>query len=77
MKISVVAHPSSRKPRVEVDLFGSLHVYVAEPALEGKANEAVRAALAAHFDVAKSRVALVRGQRGKLKAFEVEDLEPV
>ena len=41
MIITVIAHPNSKKPRVEKDLFGTLHIYVSQPPLEGKANKAV------------------------------------
>ena len=33
LKISVTVHPNSRKPRIEKDLFGALHVYVSAPPL--------------------------------------------
>ena len=71
MKVSVIAHPGSRKPRIEEDLFGSLHVYVAEPALEGRANEAVRKSLAEHLKASRSSVVLVKGHKSKQKIFEV------
>jgi len=71
MQISVIAHPNSKHPRVEKDLLGGLNVYVKEPPLEGKANKAVAEVLAEYFDVAKSRVQLVRGERSKLKFFRI------
>jgi uncharacterized protein YggU (UPF0235/DUF167 family) len=71
MRVSVIAHPGARQPRIEEDLLGRLHVYVNQPALEGKANRAVLEALARHYGVAKSRVTLVSGERGKNKVVEV------
>ncbi|MBI4097943.1 MAG: DUF167 domain-containing protein, partial [Candidatus Levybacteria bacterium] len=41
MKITIIAHPNSKRPRVEKDLFGGLHVYVSESPLEGRANNAI------------------------------------
>ncbi len=73
MKVSVIAHPNSRKPRVEKDLFGDLHIYVNEPPLEGKANYAVLLALAKHLKIRKSAVRLVGGEKSKHKLFEIED----
>lgn len=71
MIITIIVHPNSKKPRIEKDLLGSLHVYVNQPPLEGKANKAVIESLAEHFKVSKSRIALVRGEKSKLKTFEV------
>lgn len=72
MDIKVTAHPNSRKPRLEKDLFGALHIYVNEPPLEGKANKAVSEVLAEYFKVSKSRVALKSGAKSKVKIFEIK-----
>ena len=78
MKISVIAHPNSKKTlpagrqaRVEKDLLGVIHIYVNEPPLEGKANNAIREALADYFKVKKSAVFLVSGEKSKNKIFEI------
>ena len=71
MKLSVVVHPNAKQPRIEKDLLETLHVYVHEPPLEGKANRAVTNALADHFHVKKSQVTLVHGVKSKIKVFEV------
>lgn len=71
MKVSVIAHPNTKKPRIEKDLLGTLHVYVNEPPLEGKANRAVTEALAEYFRVAKGKVVLVSGEKSKNKVFEI------
>ena len=69
IKISVVAHPNARKPRIEKDLLGTLHVYVAEPPLEGKANKAITEALSLHFHVPKRNIVLASGEKSKHKVF--------
>ena len=66
MNITITAHPNSKKPRIEKDLFGQLHVYVSQPPLEGRANEAVILALADYFKVKKYQEQLVRGEISKL-----------
>ncbi|MGI5826784.1 MAG: DUF167 domain-containing protein [Patescibacteria group bacterium] len=71
MKVNIIAHPNARKPRIEEDLLGTLHVYVSEPPLEGKANKAVVEALADHFKVKKNQVMLVSGKKSKNKVVEV------
>lgn len=71
MKLSVITHPNSKKPRVEEDLTGQMHVYVSAPPLEGKANMAVVEALAEHFGAKKSAVTLLSGHTSKIKRFEI------
>lgn len=50
----------------------ALIVAVAAPAVEGKANEAVRKALAKAFGVRKQDVEVVAGERGRDKVVRVE-----
>jgi uncharacterized protein len=71
MKITITAHPNSKNPRIEKDIFDSLHVYIHEPPLKGKANHAIRLALADHFHTKKSNVLLISGEKSKIKIFEV------
>lgn len=71
MKISIIVHPNSKKPRIEKDLLGTLHVYVSQPPLEGKANNAVINALAEYFMVRRSSVQLISGGKSKNKLFEI------
>jgi uncharacterized protein len=73
MIITIIAHPNSKKPRIEKDLFGGLHVYVNQPPLEGKANKAVAEALAEYFKVSKSKVILIRGEKSKQKVFSINE----
>lgn len=71
MKITIIAHPNARRPRIEEDLLGTLHVYVNAPPLEGKANRAVLEALASHFRIKKSQVQLISGLTSKLKVYDI------
>lgn len=71
MKISVIAHPNSKNPRIEKDLLEVLHVYVHAPPLEGKANKAVTEALTDYFSVKKKDITLLSGQKSKNKLFEI------
>lgn len=71
MNIQVIVHPNSKKPRIEKDLLGTLHVYVNQPPLEGKANTAVLEALADYFGIKKNCIQLVSGGKSKLKVFHV------
>ncbi|MFI9817128.1 DUF167 domain-containing protein [Saccharothrix variisporea] len=66
------------KPGAKRDAVGgrwgerALVVAVAAPAVEGKANEAVRRALAAAFGVRRQDVRVVHGERGRDKVVELE-----
>jgi len=71
MKISVIAHPNAKKPRVEKDLLDVLHIYVSEPPLEEKANMAVVESLAKHLNIKNSQVHFISGEKSKLKKFEI------
>jgi len=54
----------------------ALIVAVPAPAVEGKANEAVRRALAAAFGVRRQDVTIVAGERGRDKVVEVTGGDP-
>ncbi|MCV7250679.1 DUF167 domain-containing protein [Mycobacterium hackensackense] len=70
--ITVLVKPGSRKgPLVEVDAEGELTIYVAERAVDGKANAAVTKLLAAHLGVPRSSLELVSGATARVKRFRV------
>ena len=66
MLIKVKVHPRSKKE--EVKRGEVWEVWVREPPLEGRANEAVIKLLKRYF----KRVRLVKGHKNKIKVFEVE-----
>jgi uncharacterized protein YggU (UPF0235/DUF167 family) len=71
-QVVVKVKPGSRKgPLVEVGLAGELTIYVREPAVDGKANEAVARLLAAHLQLPRSRIELVAGETSRQKRFRV------
>ncbi|KZS74445.1 hypothetical protein A4G29_03475 [Mycobacterium kansasii] len=70
--VMVKAKPGSRKgPLVEIGPNGELTIYVREPAVDGKANDAVARLLAAHLGLPRSRVHLVSGTTSSHKRFRV------
>lgn len=72
MQYVVRVKPGSRKgPLVEVS-GDDVTVYVRERAVDGAANEGLVKALADHFDVAPSRVRIVRGHTSRIKRVEVD-----
>jgi len=70
----VTVRPGAKAPGIIVGLDGSITVRVRERAIEGKANEAVRRALARAVGKPASAVILVRGAMGRRKLFEIEGL---
>lgn len=74
MKITVIVHPNAKRERIEKDLLETLHIYVNQPPLEGKANKATIEALADYFKTSKSNVRLISGAKSKIKIFELMNL---
>lgn len=72
MKISVTVHPNSKKPRIVKNDLDNLDVYVAQKAVDNQANLATIEALAKYFQVKKSAVNLILGQKSKLKVYNIE-----
>jgi uncharacterized protein len=70
--ISVRVKPGSRKgPLVDIGADGELTIYVREPAIEGKANDAVVKLLAAHLGVPRRRLELISGATSRVKRFRI------
>jgi uncharacterized protein len=70
--VVVRVKPGSRKgPLVETGSNGELTIYVREPAVDGKVNDAVVRLLAAHLQLPRSRVELVSGATSRQKRFRV------
>lgn len=73
MTIQVVAHPNAKKTKVDGDLLGTLHVWVNEPPIDGRANAAIINALAKHFAVDRNNIILTSGEKSKNKVFEINN----
>lgn len=71
MKITVLAKPGCRVPRVEKIDEHTVRICVRARAVDGAANNAILAALSEYLGVAKSHVNILRGVRGKTKIFEI------
>jgi uncharacterized protein YggU (UPF0235/DUF167 family) len=69
--IAVVVKPGAKAPGIAVGPDASFVVRVRARACEGKANEAVLAALAVALDVPKSALTLVRGAAARRKVFAI------
>jgi uncharacterized protein (TIGR00251 family) len=71
MKIFVKAKPNAKEESVEKIDENNYVVSVKEPPVKGKANEAIRNALAMHFKTASARVKIVSGFSSRNKIIEI------
>jgi len=72
MRVRVRVKPGSRAaPNVVEGADGVVVVTVRERAIEGAANAAVEAALAAHFGVAKRDVRIIAGMTARIKTVAI------
>ena len=72
MKISVKAHPKSKKIQVLEKDPAHYEVWVREAPDKGKANQAVIEALSEHLGIARSRLSVISGHASRNKMIEIE-----
>ena len=72
MKLDVRVTPRAKRDEVlGPNPAGALRVKVTAPAEDGRANRAVVELLADHFNVAKSSVTIVKGERSRNKTLSI------
>ncbi len=71
MKISVKAKPNSKEEKIEKIDETNYVVFVKEPPEKGKANGAIRNALAVYFKISSARVKIVAGYSSRSKIIEI------
>ena len=71
--LKVKVKPGSRVDELTQLADGSWQAKVKAPPVDGKANAAVIALIAAHFGLRKAQVTLRSGASGRIKLFQVED----
>ena len=67
--IKVKVHAGEKKNRLEQKSPDSFEIWVKAPAQEGRANEAVRALLAAQLNVPENKLSLIKGATCASKIF--------
>jgi uncharacterized protein (TIGR00251 family) len=70
--VDVHVVPGARRDEVGGQHDGRVRVRVRAPAVDGKANAAVRDVLAKHLGVRRSAVTIVRGDRSRRKTVRVD-----
>jgi len=73
VRFAVRVKPGARRESVGGRYGDALVVAVTAPAVEGKANDALRRALAKAFGVRRQDVVIVAGERSRDKVVEVPD----
>nr|WP_084793758.1 DUF167 domain-containing protein [Actinokineospora bangkokensis] len=76
MRFAIRVRPGARRTAVGGARAGALLVSVAAPAVEGKANEAVRAAVADAFGVRRRDVVITAGERSRDKVVAIDPEPP-
>ena len=71
MKIFIKAKPNSREEKIEKVDETHYVVFVKEPPIKGKANEAIRNVLAVYFKTSSSNVRIVSGFSSRNKIVKI------
>ena len=71
--IRVKVKPNAREAALEEQADGTWLARVTAPPVDGKANAALVALVARHFDVGRSRVSIRRGASARIKTIEILD----
>jgi len=71
MKITVKVIPNAKQAEVLEESENNFRVKVDAPPKEGKANKRLIEVLAQYFDVAKSKIKIVKGEKSRQKIVEI------
>lgn len=70
-KLTVKVVPRASCNEVLHNPDGSLKVRLCSPPVDGAANEALRKVLAEHFNVKRSQVRIIQGEKSRIKVVEI------
>jgi uncharacterized protein (TIGR00251 family) len=76
LTLLVHAQPGARLSGIAGEHGGALKIRIAAPAIENKANAALKAFIAEVLGVPMSSVTLLRGARGRRKSVEIRGVGP-
>ena len=72
MKIFAKVKPNSKEDKIERQNEENFILWVKAPAKEDKANDRAKDLLSRHFDVPKSMITILRGEKSRNKVFNIE-----
>ena len=75
MKLKVRVIPNAKKTEFSGIREGELVLRLNAPALEGKANKAALEFVSRYFEVSKTSVSLISGEKSRHKIFEIVGLD--
>lgn len=73
--LNISVTPKSSRSLVVADDEGNIKVYLNSPPVEGKANKECIALISKKLKIPKSRVSIVKGEKGRSKSIEVKGLD--
>jgi len=73
MKIDVKVIPAAKKSLMK-QAGNWWKIYLNAPAVDGKANKALIALLAEHFNVRKGQIEIIKGLKLRRKTINIEDI---
>ncbi len=73
--LNITVTPKSSRSLVVADDEGNIKVYLNSPPVEGKANKECIALISKKLKIPKSRVSIVKGEKGRSKRIEVKGLD--
>lgn len=71
MKLNIIVTPRSSKNELTLLSDGTYKVKLTTAPVDGKANEALIEFLSEIFDVSKSQIQIVKGERGRKKVIQI------
>ena len=71
--LKVKVHADEKKNKLVQKSADSFEIWVKAPAEQGRANEAVRALLAAHLQLPENKLSLIKGATSPAKIFLKRD----
>ncbi|MEK9154881.1 MAG: DUF167 domain-containing protein [Patescibacteria group bacterium] len=71
MRVFIKAKPNSKQNKVSKISENIFEVFVKEPPVDNKANEAIIKSLADYFGIPKSNIKIISGASSKQKIIEV------
>lgn len=70
-------HPNARKDSIDPPHDDQLIIHLNAPAIEGKANKALIKFLSKRLDMAKTRISIRMGEKGRTKVLFLSGVGPV
>ena len=75
MRFKIKVVPNAKQNKV-IEEANRLKVYLTAPPVEGKANKALVEFLSEHFGVKKNKIRIIRGEKSREKAIEIDLKSP-